>query len=141
MFPSFLLNNRSGVFISTDNLLRVWFPSLYTSSETVHWISVQFSSVRSLDRLNRREDLRASATEILSQSVLHCTVSSSMLGYLLHTLHEKIHYMRKRKKKDGKKKKEGRKKKRVARKTNQRLRCCLRKPWKGNMRLYVHRNH
>ena len=81
MFPSFLLNNRSGVFISTDNLLRVWFPSLYTSSETVHWISVQFSSVRSLDRLNRREDLRASATEILSQSVLRELPSSAVSAW------------------------------------------------------------
>ena len=35
-----------------------------------------------------------------------------MLGYLLHTLHEKIHYMRKKKKKRRKKKKKRKEEKR-----------------------------
>ena len=66
--------------------MKTWIMPQYRPS-FVHFASVQFGSVRSLDRLGRRGDLRDDSAEILFQSCLQeALVSSSGTGRDVHSL-------------------------------------------------------
>ena len=57
------------------------------TSSTVCYPSVQFSSLQSHDRLDRRGDMRDGSAEILFQSFLQqALVSSSGMGRVVHSL-------------------------------------------------------